>query len=195
MKEIKTNLAQTQILTAVSFDLETLELTINTDDFSFAFATAEVVIEIEQRVFVGAEDFIFSIKFDADLPVFDKTGFEVKPLTCSTKDASWIMILPPATTEEFSPVTIELHPSSDNFFSFALANGAITLKSLFNKCPETDKIELKFELTSALLGTNEQSISVPLKASGTDDDDDNAFAGVIITENTEELEPSQPASR
>ena len=47
VKEIKSSLAQLKVNTAVSFDPETLLLTIDSDDFQIAGATADIIVKID----------------------------------------------------------------------------------------------------------------------------------------------------
>ena len=103
----------------------------------------------------------------------------VEPLTCTQKDETWSMILPPVTTEDISPVEVKLLDAD----SFDLTGGVMSLETLFTTCPDGDSITLNFKLTSAVLGSNEQSISVPVTQPEKVEETSSeavAFAGVVI---------------
>ena len=59
----------------------------------------------------------------------------------------------------------------------------MSLETLFTTCPDGDSITLNFKLTSAVLGSNEQSISVPVTQPEKVEETSSeavAFAGVVI---------------
>ena len=92
------------------------------------------------------------------------------------------MILPPVTTEDISPVEVKLLDAD----SFDLTGGVMSLETLFTTCPDGDSITLNFKLTSAVLGSNEQSISVPVTQPEKVEETSSeavAFAGVVIEDN------------
>ena len=73
------------------------------------------------------------------------------------------MLLPPATTEEVSPVSIKLLPSSDYYEYFIIVNETVRPHSLIKSCSGQESIELWFELYSDILGSNEEKIVVPIQ--------------------------------
>lgn len=122
----------------------------------------------------------------------------VEPLTCTPKDENWSMSLPPIITEDISKVEVKLLGSSDNADMFILEGRAISVDSdgLAASCPESDSITLIFELSSAALGKNEQSISIEIKAPAKSEETTEAttaFAGVVIDDTvTESKEQQKP---
>ena len=158
---------------------------------SFAESSASVIIEIEQEVAESAETFRFRIEFKAEPPKFIMDDWKADPLTCTDKDASWSVQLPAVTTEDVSPVVVNL---VDNTDLFVLEGGIMSLVTT-STCPSVDSIDVKFSLKSDVLGLNDQTLTISLNPpdqSAEVDSETPAFAGVVIpTENSQTSKPGQ----
>lgn len=77
--------------------------------------------------------------------------WKADPLTCTDKDASWSVQLPAVTTEDVSPVVVNL---VDNTDLFVLEGGIMSLVTT-STCPSVDSIDVKFSLKSDVLGLND----------------------------------------
>ena len=69
---------------------------LETDDITFAGASIEVLISIDQNNMVDAKDFLAIIKFEAEAPSFDMSEFISPPILCSSANVGlWSVRVPP----------------------------------------------------------------------------------------------------
>ena len=109
--------------------------------------------------------------------------WSVDPLKCTKEDSTWSMQIPAATTEDVSPVEITL---SDNTDILVQEGGFVSLVGLLTDttCPTSDSLDVKFELKSAVLGTNVQTLTIAINKpeKSKDGEETQAFSGVSIAD-------------
>ena len=57
---------------------------------------------------VEAQPLKLKVNFKSPPPIFNRTDFEVEPLTCRESDAYWSMPLPPIVDADMQIVTIQM---------------------------------------------------------------------------------------
>ena len=163
------SLAKEQVDGAISIDSNpSARVVIDTDDLSFSNQDVSVNVSVDD-VRLHGEALRLDIRFTSPPPQFDRTGFQVDPVTCSEDDATWSMPLPPILHADTQVVTIEMAGESE-LFTYSEEEQTVFLASevrpkilsgLF--CPAVSEVSLEFLLTSDILGKATEIISIPFK--------------------------------
>ena len=129
--------------------------------------TLNIYLEIE-RV---EEEAVESAEEEEDKPTleFDRSEFFVEPLQCNEEDADWSMKVPPVAEAITEEVTVEWDEANSDFFVYDADESTVYLdpkkKNLVlsgTRCPGKLFINLKFRLSSDLLGSVEEILRIPI---------------------------------
>jgi len=93
------------------------------------------------------------VKFETELPVFDFTNFEVKPLTCTEADQGWSMTLPEVKNPMNLDYEISMQTVTKDFILNLESNSVVLNQSFEEKmvkglnCPsDKNLIPLTFKI-------------------------------------------------
>ena len=78
----------------------------------------------------------------------------------SQETETWSMQLTDITTEDIAPVKVDLIGPAEVLEVFLLTDGVITIQDAAKGCSLGDEFKLQFNLTSDVVGSNEQFLTI-----------------------------------